>query len=77
MDVKNETVKIIMDVCEHLTIEESDFDKTLDQVGVDSLDLSSVLLEIEEKFGIDISDEDIEQFETINKIAEYVLDKKA
>jgi len=52
MDIKMEILKIVKEVCEHLTIVENDLDKTFREVGIDSLDLSSILLDIEEQMGI-------------------------
>jgi acyl carrier protein len=49
-----------------------DVDKPLREQGVDSLDFSGVLFNIEEIFGIEIPDEDIDDIQTINQIVEYV-----
>jgi len=39
---------------------------------VDSLDLSGMLLSIEEAFDVEIPDEDIDGIQTINDIVDYV-----
>lgn len=44
----------------------------LSDQDVDSLDLSGMLLTIEEAFGVEIPDEDIDGIQTINDIVSYV-----
>ena len=50
-------------------------DKSLTDQGVDSLDFSSLLFNIEEEFGVEIPDEDIDELQTINEIFTYVNSK--
>jgi len=47
-------------------------DKSLTDQGVDSLDFSSLLFNIEEVFGVEIPDEDIDELLTIDQIQSYV-----
>ena len=47
----------------------------LGEQGIDSLDFSGVLFNIEEAFGIKIPDEDIDELQTINDILTYVNSK--
>ncbi|WP_341780814.1 phosphopantetheine-binding protein [Ectopseudomonas mendocina] len=44
--------------------------------GIDSLDVSSLLLSIEEGFGVTIPDEKMDELNTIEKIAEYIDEQK-
>ncbi|HIC09012.1 MAG TPA: acyl carrier protein [Aquificales bacterium] len=53
-------------------IENIDPSKDLASQGVDSLDTLSLLLLIQEKYGVQIPDEDIPKLETLNDIVEYV-----
>jgi acyl carrier protein len=46
--------------------------KPLREQGIDSLDFSGVLFNIEEGFGIEIPDSDIDGIQTINQIVTYV-----
>ena len=70
------TAKDIIDLLKEIN-SKADFEhletdkKILDQ-GFDSLDLSRLLFEVEEKFNLTIPDEDynISDWDTINKIAE-------
>ncbi|WP_051640636.1 acyl carrier protein [Thiomicrorhabdus sp. Milos-T2] len=49
-----------------------DLDKPLRDQGIDSLDFSGVLFNVEEAFGIEIPDDDIDGIQTINQIVTYV-----
>jgi acyl carrier protein len=51
-------------------------DKPLSEQGVDSLDFSGILFNLEEVFGIEIPDEDIDSLQTINSISIYINRKK-
>lgn len=54
-----------------------DASKTLKEQGFDSLDMYSVLLGIEERFHVKVSDEDAVKLKTIDQILEYVAAPKA
>jgi len=47
-------------------------DIALREQGIDSLDVVNVYLLLEEKFGIKIPDEDLNQVQTIDAIVEYI-----
>lgn len=47
-------------------------DVTFKQAGIDSLEMMNVFLGIEEKFGIQIPDEDIAGLNTIENIVSYL-----
>ena len=48
----------------------------LKQTFADSLDFSGILFNLEEVFGIEIPDEDIDSLQTINSISIYINRKK-
>jgi len=74
---KDEIVKVIVgDVPALQNIGEEDFDTTFDELGVDSLDRSTMFLDLEEAYGVEFTDEDIENYDTINRIVE-VINKSA
>jgi len=56
-------------------VEEMKSDVALSEQGIDSLDVVNVYLLIEEKFDVQIPDEDIDQVKTIDNIVEYVNNK--
>ena len=75
VELRNEIVEIINKVCISIVLETSDFAKPLSDVNIDSLDLSGILLAIEEKYKIRIPEEAIDGLDSINSIVEYVKDR--
>ena len=75
MAQRAEVVTIIKSVTTSAKVAEGDHGKPLRALGIDSLDLSGILLEIEEKFKIKIPDSDIARLETIDKIVDYINEK--
>ncbi len=63
-------------VCEQLGVDESEvtLETTFEDLGADSLDLFQVVIEIEEKFGIQL--EDAESIKSIKDAVDYVEKKK-
>ncbi|MCR4433687.1 MAG: acyl carrier protein [Coprothermobacterota bacterium] len=49
----------------------------LKDLNADSLDLLSIVMAVEDTFGIKIPDEDLPQLRTVGDALEYVLKKKA
>ena len=47
-----------------------------EDLGVDSLDLFELVMELEEEFGIEIPSEDLEQLATIGDVAKYIEENK-
>jgi acyl carrier protein len=50
-------------------------DTTLEDIVADSLDIVEMLMEIEEAFDIDISDEDANKLSTVGELCGYIEDK--
>ena len=48
-----------------------------DDLGVDSLDLFDLVMELEDKFGFDIPAEDLESIATVGDMVKYLESKKA
>lgn len=44
----------------------------LEDLGADSLDIVAFMLELEETFGIEIPDEEVEKVEKVKDIVEYI-----
>ncbi len=47
----------------------------VDEVGIDSMDLATVALVLQDEYGIRIDEDDYTKLTTINRIAEYVRGK--
>ena len=47
----------------------------LDDLGADSLDVVELVMALEEEFGIEVPDEDVENIRTIGDIVRYVGSK--
>lgn len=46
----------------------------LDDLGADSLDVVEFILALEEEFGIEIPEEDVEKIVTVGDVVEYIMD---
>jgi acyl carrier protein len=59
-------------ICEQLGIEEDEvkFETTFEELGADSLDLFQIVIELEEKYNVQI--EEVENLKTIQDAVEYV-----
>ena len=71
-DIIDRLKKIIVDrlgVDESEIKEESSFK---DDLGADSLDVVELIMELEDAFGLDISDEDAETIATVGDVIKYV-----
>jgi len=77
MEIKSKITKMVKDANKTVIIEnDDDFDRTLDEIGLDSLDFMSILFSVQEKYNITIPDEDIDGLETLNKLIRYIDEKK-
>jgi acyl carrier protein len=75
MKLEERVIEIIMeqlDVTKEECVPEASF---IDDLGADSLDLVELIMEMEENFGIQISDEDLEKIRTIQNVIDYLKSK--
>lgn len=71
--IKSELTKLLHDTVATISIaDERDYDRPLKELGVDSLDMMSILLEIFDRYKIDISDEEAEKLTTVNLIVTHI-----
>jgi acyl carrier protein len=47
----------------------------IDDLGADSLDLVELIMEMEEVFGIEIADEELEKIRTIKDVVDFIKSK--
>jgi acyl carrier protein len=73
---REEAVKIVTSMLEKnvngLEMSEDKMDKTLVDIGVDSLDVMLVIMDVGEAAGIMISDDQAEILDTPEKIVEFI-----
>lgn len=68
-----EQVKAI--ICEQLSVEAADVvpeASFVDDLGADSLDLVELIMAMEEKFNVEIADEDAEKIKTVQDAVKYI-----
>ncbi|MCG6881481.1 MAG: phosphopantetheine-binding protein [Deltaproteobacteria bacterium] len=80
-DLKDITVNIAKIMIDELKLEDvtpETFDPEIDlvdEVGIDSMDLATVALVLQDEYGIRIDEDDYINLTTLNRIAQYVQDK--
>ena len=80
-DIKDITVNIAKIMIDELKLEDitpETFDPEIDlvdEVGIDSMDLATVALVLQDEYGIRIDEDDYIKLTTIQRIAEYVMEK--
>ncbi|MCQ6279695.1 acyl carrier protein [Bacillus sp. EB600] len=75
-DVKERVTKIIID---RLGVEESKITLEAsfkDDLGADSLDVVELVMELEDEFDMEISDDDAEKITTVGDAVNYINSKK-
>lgn len=48
----------------------------IEDLGVDSLDIVEMFMEVQDEFGVEIPDEDVDSIKTIGDMAEYIAKSK-
>ena len=67
-------------IAEQLGVGEDEIKATssfIEDLGADSLDIVELVMAFEEKFGVEIPDEDSQKLDTVNKAVEYLTAKIA
>ena len=73
MEIKEKVFEILKEETGNkLEYDRLDFDISLIEQGVDSLDFNSILLAVEEVFEIEIPDEEIENLSTLNALLNFI-----
>lgn len=80
-DIANITIRIAEIMINELKLEDvtpETFDPEVDlvdEVGIDSMDLATVALVVQDEYGVRIDEDDYPKLTTIRFIAEYVLER--
>jgi acyl carrier protein len=75
MTLEERVIKLVMeqlDVTREECVLEASF---IDDLGADSLDLVELIMEMEEVFGIEIADEELEKIRTIKDVIDFIKSK--
>ncbi|MCD7775051.1 MAG: acyl carrier protein [Clostridiales bacterium] len=66
--------KIRTIISEQLDIEEEEItmDTTLDDLGVDSLDLIDIVMDLEDEFDLEVPDDALERFTSVGDVVAFV-----
>lgn len=78
LDSSELEAKVIKIVAEKLSIDEKSIttaSRFQEDLGADSLDVVELLMEIEEEFGVSISDEDSEKLVTVGDAVRFISSK--
>ncbi len=73
----DEIVELINEISKPRSLVIEDFDLSLTDLGLDSLDTMTLLMEIEEKFSIKFSIEEANELSTVNEFATAVESKQS
>jgi acyl carrier protein len=75
MTLEEKVIKLVMeqlDVTREECVLEASF---IDDLGADSLDLVELIMEMEEVFGLEIADEELEKIRTIQDVINFLKNK--
>jgi len=75
MTLEEKVIKLVMeqlDVTREQCVLEASF---IDDLGADSLDIVELLMEMEEVFGVEIADEELEKISTIKDVIDFLKQK--
>ena len=77
--MKNRIAEIIINELKLKDVTADTFDPNLDLVedlGIDSMELTTIVVVLQDEFGIKIDEDDFGQLTTLAKITEYIGSKK-
>lgn len=76
-EILPQLVAILKDLSPSTQVLADQNDRTLESMGFDSLDVSGLLLKLEERYDISISEEEAENLQTLGDFAASIAAKKA
>lgn len=74
-EIQSRVIEIVADNLELEASEVALGSNLMEDLGADSLDAVEIIMAVEEKFDIEIPDEDAEMLSTIQQISDYVENK--
>ena len=74
-ELEEKVIQLVMEQLE-VTREQCKLEASfIDDLGADSLDLVELIMEMEEKFGVEIADEELEKIRTIQDVVDFIQKK--
>ena len=73
--IENRVAEIIIDELKLEDVTPETFERELDlvdELGIDSMDLTAVVLVLQDEYGIEIDEDDYPQLKDLRSIAEYI-----
>lgn len=64
--------RVLSNALKNTDVKDLGVDTKFGDVGIDSLDQASILLEVQEEASVEIPDEDVDQCDTLNNLAAVV-----
>ena len=75
MTLEEKVIQLVMEQLD-VTREQCKLEASfIDDLGSDSLDLVEMIMEMEEKFGVEIADEELEKIRTIQDVVDFIRAK--
>lgn len=69
---QSEVVKIIRDANTQIDFDKLSPEIYLRDIGADSLDMMTILLGLQDKYGVEIPDEDVEKLTSVATICDFI-----
>lgn len=74
-DLEKKVVDLIADVLVDVNKENIQLDsKIVEDLGAESLDIYDMIALLEDEFGMEITDEEVEQIQTVQDVANFIRD---
>ena len=75
LELEEKVIQLVMEQLD-VTREQCKLEASfIDDLGADSLDLVEMIMEMEEKFGVEIADEELEKIRTIQDVVDFIRAK--
>ncbi|KAF0159971.1 MAG: acyl carrier protein [Syntrophaceae bacterium] len=75
LELEEKVIQLVMEQLD-VTREQCKLEASfIDDLGADSLDLVELIMEMEEKFGVEIADEELEKIRTIQDVIDFIKKK--
>lgn len=76
-EIEKNVRALLSEVKDGEVFDNTSLSQDLGDAGLDSLDIATLLLSVQEQYDIEIDDDDAEQLDTIGKLVDYIAARKA